>query len=149
MDDTAAIHNILLERDAVGFVARDWNLVKDDFDDDMFMGSSAENGPLRLIYPTLESYRDSWLRQARELEGCDPVTLKRQLLEAMSLRTVEILHGRALVTKVIKGQLDGPAGPIKLDWVTYYFLRCDQRVNRWKITGFVGYLAHDWKVSTS
>ncbi len=146
--DTArhAIWEMLVTRDIEAFITQDWNLVADDFSEDQFFGLNARylNNPdsWRLDYPTLQSYRDEWLRQSRECalaEYDEP--LGEALFRVTHLRDIDINLHRAVVHKKFNGvvaRADGTSDTF--NWQTLYF--CTAVDNDWKISGFVGYLPY-------
>lgn len=144
MTATAAIHEILIERDIAAFVAGDWDAVQQDFDADAFTGYSGASGFMRLEFPSLDGYRSSWLEQAAQFRGLDPARLAEQLHAAQRLDRIEISGDRALATKLFDGVVEGPSGAQRLAWTTYYFLRRSPHDDRWLITGFAGYLPERW-----
>jgi hypothetical protein len=139
------IHEILIERDITTFIRADWEAAAQDFDAEQFSGLSAESGRLQLRYPTLESYRDSWLSQAVELSGPDRGVSERQLRSIQRIERIEVSGERALAVKVFAGELRAASGGVRrLDWTTFYSLRHDDAAQRWLITGFVGYIPEGW-----
>src|SRR4051812_49359797 len=66
--DRRAIWQLLMEHDFEAFVQQDWTIVKDDFANEGFLGIDAglsiEPDTWKLKYPSVDSYRDEWLRQA-------------------------------------------------------------------------------------
>ncbi len=143
--DVAEITEITLTRDTAAFVHRDWKRVESDFDAEVFVGyrgGQPLGGPWEIGFPTLESYRDLWLKDAEaQTRGVPPEVLEQQLLAACRLAQIEIRGGWALVRKEFDGTVGPASTPIELRWRTYYFLRRDS--DRWRITGFVGYLPFD------
>lgn len=143
--DVARIIEMLYERDTEAFARADWSSVQDDFDAENFVGYSGggpEGGPWKLNFPTLEAYRDEWLRQANDLLGqVAGEQIRSDLLASSRIASVEIDGDHGLVHKVF----DGEAGPAnarrRLFWQTYYFVR--KRRGQWRITGFAGYLPND------
>ena len=75
--DRAAIWDMLMPRDFAAFAAQDWSMVADDFDGTRFLGIHAHFSPNEdewdAGFPTLEAYRDEWLRQAASSRS--PATL--------------------------------------------------------------------------
>lgn len=140
----SAIHEILIERDIAAFVAGDWDAVQPDFVADAFTGYSGASGAMRLQFPSLDSYRSSWLEQAAQFRGLNPTRLAEQLHAAQRLDHIEISGDRALATKLFDGVVESPSGAQRLAWTTYYFLCRDSGEGRWLITGFAGYLPESW-----
>ena len=65
--DRAFIWEMLMPRDFEAFAAQDWSMVANDFDEVRFLGIHAHNSPNQddwnAAFPTLQAYRDEWLRQ--------------------------------------------------------------------------------------
>lgn len=144
--DRRAIWEMLVERDIRAFVEQDWSMVESDFIAEGFMGIDGRglSNPdgWQITYPTLEAYRDEWLRQAKmtaETEFAEE--LEPALIHATTLRDIEIAGDLALVHKKFDGSVakkDG--GSVVLNWQSLY---CCRKVHgEWKITGFTGYLPH-------
>lgn len=143
--DRHALWNILIARDSDAFAAVNWTLCDGDFAHDRFEGISANGSfdPIAwtLRYPTVESYRDDWLRMAeRFLTVPLAATPHRELLYRMqSFAKVEIAAGRAIVWKQFWADeplTNGERYLISAQSV-YRLLHID---GAWKIVGFVGYL---------
>ena len=134
---------MLVERDIAAFVAADWSLVEQDFAAEQFAGYSGKSNPdhWRITFPTLNAYRDEWLRQAKNFAA---VTLQSMsvsdfLYETTVLRDIEIAGDLAMAHKKFDGRAMTTAGqPLVLNWQTIYWLR--RSSSGWKITGFLGYL---------
>lgn len=135
--DEPAIRTMLYERDIDAFLDRDWGQVQDCFDPAVFCGYRGDD-PLgwTVGYPTLDSYRDDWLRQAQTFAGEDREPLRSALVNLCRIADVQIAGGRAVVRKEFDGQVQTGAQTHTFAWVTYYFLR--QEGSDWLITGFVG-----------
>lgn len=143
--DRHAIWEALVERDIYAFLAQDWSLVAEDFCEDGFVGHSGPANPeeWRISYPSLASYREAWIEQARDfakvrLQGREKADF---LFEATELSRIEIDGDQALAHKKFDGRAKAIDGPdVVLKWQTLYRLR---RIDgRWKLTGFLGYLPH-------
>ena len=142
--DRGAIWSMLVERDIDAFLARDWSRVEDDFIADGFLGIDAGRSPdpdsWRIGFPTLDAYRDEWLRQAAATAAtvyADDV--RSAIHRATTLSQIDIAGNVAVAHKKFDGSIrkrDGTADV--LHWQTLYFCR---RVGvAWKLTGFVGYM---------
>lgn len=142
--DRAAIWEMLVPRDIDAFLARDWGRVAEDFVATGFLGLHGQFSDLpdswRLAFPTVEAYRDEWLRQAEATAAtayAEP--LRPALFRAMSLRDIDLAGDAAVARKRFDGTIaraDG--GRDTLRWQTLYF--CRREGARWRIAGFVGYL---------
>jgi len=130
--------------DIDAFLAEDWSMCQKDFVDTYFMGIDAQHSDnpdnWKLSYPTLDAYRDDWLRQARAFADIACIEDKREaLFRATTLEKIEIQDDAALLHKKFDGNItktDGETLPIL--WQTLYKMK---RIDStWKITGFVGYM---------
>ena len=130
--------------DIDAFLAEDWSLCQEDFMDTYFMGIDAQHSDnpdsWKLNYPTLDAYRDDWLRQAKAFANVTYTEDKRAaLFQATTLEKIEIQGDAALLHKKFNGSIakaDGETLPIV--WQTLYKMK--KIDNEWKITGFVGYM---------
>ena len=143
--DRHAIWETLMRRDLDAFVEKDWARVERDFDPDRFEGITAGGSPnprdWRLTYPTLESYRDDWLKEADDflkmpLRNGSP----RELIWKMSsLDEIEIQGDRALChKKFVANEALADGRQYAVCCQTLY--RMHRVRGEWKIAGFVGYL---------
>ncbi|ABS16595.1 MULTISPECIES: hypothetical protein [Brucella/Ochrobactrum group] len=144
--DREQIWEMLVRRDIEAFVSQDWSLVADDFDEVRFLGIHAHNDRdpdnWDAGFPTLASYRDEWLRQAAESAAVEYAeSLADGIFRATNLSVIDITGDVALARKKFDGTIARKDGTIdRLNWQTLYFCRRDGA--RWKITGFVGYMAY-------
>jgi len=144
--DREQIWEMLVRRDIEAFVSQDWSLVVDDFDEARFLGIHAHNdrNPDKWDagFPTLASYRDEWLRQAAESAAVEYAeSLAEGIFRATDLSVIDITGDVALARKKFDGTIARKDGSVdRLNWQTLYFCRRDKA--RWKITGFVGYMAY-------
>lgn len=142
--DRRYLWEMLVNRDIKAFVSQDWEMVKDDFMADGFMGIDAGKqhnvDKWQLKYPSLESYQTEWLSQAEEFAQVDLVEDKEDAFHRVTvLQDIEIRDNFALLHKKFFGPMqkkDG--GQIETDWQTLY--RCKKVGNEWKIVGFTGYM---------
>ncbi|MEN3397921.1 hypothetical protein ABC425_14960 [Brucella melitensis] len=144
--DREQIWEMFVRRDIEAFIAEDWSMVADDFDEARFLGIHAHNNPAPdkwdAGFPTLASYRDEWLRQAAEsaaIEYAEP--LAEGIFRATDLSVIDITGDVALARKKFDGTIARKDGTQdRLNWQTLDFCRRDG--NFWKITGFGGYMAY-------
>lgn len=141
-----AIWEMLVARDIEAFISQDWGLVENDFLADEFFGLHAHGlknpDSWRMRFPSLDVYRDEWLRQAdlsSQTAYAEP--LKDALFRTTHLRDIDISGERAVVHKKFDGVIPCSDGTTEtLNWQTLYF--CKQQSGHWKITSFVGYMPH-------
>ena len=144
--DRAQIWEMLVERDIAAFVGQDWSMVAGDFDENRFLGIHAHNSAnpddWNAAFPALAIYRDEWLRQAAETaatEFAEP--LADGIFRATRLTDIDITGDVAVARKKFDGTIRRADGSDDvLNWQTLYF--CRKASNRWKITGFVGYMKY-------
>jgi hypothetical protein len=140
-----ALWEMLVRRDFESFLAADWSAMEPDFWAEGFCGIDAHGSvdPARwtIAFPTVESYRDEWLRQARQFEQHRFAGLEKLafLFAVARLERIEIVGPRALAHKKFDGQattVDGQTVTLRFQSI-FHLVRIE---NRWKIAGFVGYL---------
>ncbi len=142
--DRHALWEMLVRRDIDAFLAGDWSMVAEDFVADHFLGLHghflADPDSWRLAFPTVEAYREEWLRQAAETaETRFAEPLREALFRATNLRDIDVLGDRAVLHKKFDGRIRKADGTdLRLDWQTLYF--CSKSGGRWRIAGFVGYI---------
>jgi hypothetical protein len=121
-------------------------MVASDFIEAQFLGidgRGADNPDgWRIGFPTLASYRDEWLRQAKESQAVAYAEDRGAAIHrATTLIDIEISGDVALAHKKFDGSIaraDG--GKDVLNWQSLYFCRRDNGV--WRLTGFAGYLPY-------
>ncbi|MFK0683536.1 hypothetical protein SD208_04355 [Ochrobactrum sp. BD67] len=144
--DREQIWEMLVRRDIEAFVSQDWSLVADDFDELRFLGIHAHNDrdpdKWDAGFPTLATYRDEWLRQAAESAAVEYAeSLAEGIFRATDLNVIDITGDVAVARKKFDGTIARKDGSVdRLNWQTLYF--CRREGARWKITGFVGYMAY-------
>ncbi len=132
--------------DIDAFLAEDWSYCAGDFCATHFIGIDAQryDNPDRwkLTYPSLDAYKEDWLRQAKTFAAISCLEDKREaLFRATILEEIEIRDGAALLHKKFKGQLTQTDGKIlPINWQTLY--KMHKMEEEWKITGFVGYMPY-------
>lgn len=144
--DRAAIWEMLVRRDIEAFVTQDWGMVSGDFDEQRFLGIHAHNSTnpddWDAAFPALSVYRDEWLRQAAESAATAYAeTLSAGIHRATRLAEIDISGDVAVARKKFDGTIKRADGTDdRLNWQTLYF--CRKAGDRWKITGFVGYMKY-------
>lgn len=145
--DRAQIWDMIVRRDIEAFVSQDWSLVADDFDEIRFLGIHAhgEVNPDKwdVAFPTLTAYRDEWLRQAAESAATQYAeSLAEGVHRATRLDVIDITGDVAVARKKFDGAIEKADGTHdRLNWQTLYF--CRRHEDRWRITGFVGYMVNN------
>ena len=135
----------LVRADSEAFALGDWSRVEDDFDEASFEGircqQSANPDDWRIAFADLASYRDNWLKAAKEFVGKQFVGLTP--LEALYVRShlfvIEIAGDRALAHKQFYGDVALADGSL-ITGRRQTLYRLHKRGDRWKIVGFLGYL---------
>ena len=144
--DRSAIWTMLVPRDIKAYVQADWSMVADDFVAGDFMGINGNrlDNPdgWTISFPTLDDYRDEWLRQAHEGQKTQYAEdVEAGIHRATSLTETEISGERAVAHKKFNGEIRKADGGVdRLNWQTLYF--CRKVGGQWKLTGFVGYLPY-------
>jgi enamine deaminase RidA (YjgF/YER057c/UK114 family) len=143
-EDRAYLWEMLVNRDIKAFVAQDWNMVSDDFVAEGFMGIDAGKqsnvDKWELKYPDLASYKEEWLKQAKDFAQIDLIEDKEDAFHRVTvLQDIEIKGDFALLHKKFFGAMKKKDdGEIPTDWQTLY--RCRKVNGTWKIIGFTGYM---------
>jgi hypothetical protein len=144
--DRRAIWDMLVVRDIAAFVGQDWAMVAGDFIEEGFTGVHAHKSPnpdeWTLAFPTLAAYREEWLRQAAESASAKfAEPLGEGIHRATRLEQIEISGDSAIAHKKFDGKIALADGSFDiLNWRTLYI--CRRHQGSWKISGFVGYMAH-------
>src|SRR5688500_3806682 len=138
----------LVAADSDAFAAGDWRSIETDFDAEHFEGvrchNSANPDDWEIAFPTLASYRDSWLTAAREFAAkrFAGLTNRQAVYARTRLDRVDINGDRALCHKKFSGVLTLADGtPHGGNRQTLYRLhRRGGGHASWKIVGFLGFL---------
>lgn len=144
--DRHAIWDMLVARDIKAFIAADWSMVADDFIEENFIGldGGKQGNPdgWTMGFPNLESYKNEWLRQAKEFSSVEwGEEVDDALFRITHLRDIEIVGDSALAHKKFIGGIKKEDGNIlPTEWQTLY--RCRKVNGNWKIAGFLGYIPH-------
>jgi hypothetical protein len=131
--------------DSEAFAAGDWKMIENDFDAEHFEGLRAMNSTnpddWQIVFPSLESYRDSWLALSAEFRkqkfaGLSPLEV---LYARCSLGRIVINEDRAFAVKKFVGIVQRENGStISGSRQTVY--RLHHLNGQWKIVGFLGFL---------
>jgi hypothetical protein len=139
-----AIWEMLVRKDIDGFVAGDWSLFADSFTCDGFAGLDAKGSldpaDWTLAFPTVESYRDRWLADARRSAATNYAESRREALyRATKMRDIRVESATATARKTFNDAIALADGGVeRLNWQSIFF--CSKHEGSWKITGFVGFL---------
>jgi hypothetical protein len=143
--DRHEIWQRLVAADCEAFASSNWSMIEGDFDAESFEGvrcfHSANPDDWQIVFPTLASYRDSWLAAAKEFLGRKFSTVSH--LDALLARThldkIDIHGDRALAHKKFYGEVLYDDGSVLADRRQTLF-RLRRRADGWKISGFFGQL---------
>lgn len=144
--DRRAIWEMLVPRDIDAFIAADWTMVQGDFIAPGFLGIDAgrSGNPdgWRIGFPTLDAYREAWLRQAQAAAAVAYAEdLRTAIFRATDLADIEVIGDIAVAHKKFDGAIAKADGTQDLlNWQTMYFARRLDGV--WRLTGFVGYMPY-------
>jgi hypothetical protein len=135
----------LVQVDSEAFVAADFSMIEEDFDAQNFEGIrcslSANPDDWKIVFADLASYRENWLKAAREFG--QKKLAKHTPLEAIMARThldeIEIAGSRALAHKKFYGEIPLADGST-LSGNRQTIYRLHKRNGVWKIVGFLGFL---------
>lgn len=142
--DEAALWQMLIFRDVNAFAACDWAAHEADFLKDSFLGIAGNKSDRpegwSPAFPTLDSYRDNWLGDARAAAArADADTLRAAHFAASRLVKITVNGDLALAIKRFDGEVTYRDGATeRLEWQTAYI--CRRARGRWWIAGFVGFL---------
>jgi len=142
--DKHAIWDMLVRKDIDGFVAGDWSIFADCFVGRGFIGLDAQGSldPARwaLAFPTVESYRDRWLADARRSAATAYAESRRDALyRATNMRDIRVVGATATARKTFDDAIAlANGGAERLNWQSIFF--CSKADGAWKLTGFVGFL---------
>ncbi len=142
--DRRYIWDMLVHRDIDAFIAGDWSMVDGDFVREGFLGLDAKGSDNPdtwcVSFPTLEVYRDEWLRQSAETAKIAfAEDLRTGIFRATNLLHIEVTGNIAVAHKKFDGTIAKSDGTKDvLNWQTLYFVRKVGEV--WKLTGFIGYM---------
>ncbi|MBB5538838.1 hypothetical protein [Rhizobium giardinii] len=139
-----AIWEMLVRKDVDGFVNEDWSIFANSFKYDGFCGldakASLDPADWEVRFPTVETYRDAWLCDARRAAATEYGEDRRKaLFRATNMLDIRVEGHTATARKTFDDAIalaDG--GSQRLNWQSVFF--CTMEDHAWKITGFVGYL---------
>jgi hypothetical protein len=142
--DRYAIWEMLVQRDIRAFVTGNWDAHFADFAPDLFFGIdgrfSDNPDSWQATFADIARYREAWLAGSAELAGqIMPSNLEQALFALTTLNEIQVVSDFAMARKKFDGTIPlAEAEPAVLRWQTLYF--CRRIENRWRITGFLGYL---------
>jgi hypothetical protein len=146
--DRNEIWQRLVAADCEAFADGNWSMIESDFDAESFEGVRCFHSPnpddWKIAFPTLASYRDSWLKAAKEFRDRKFATVShlKALLARTHLHEIEICGDRALAHKKFYGEVPYDDGSVLADSRQTLF-RLHRRNGVWKIVGFFGQLPLD------
>ena len=138
------IWEMCVRRDLEAYLAADWTRCADDFKSEGFVGWDAghNHDPLKwkVTFPSLDSYRESWLIDAQNFKKQKlPADIREQLYQLLSLVRIELKNDTGIVHKKFNGVLKiNSNSEKKLAWQSIFFLKKEN--HRWLQAGFIGYL---------
>src|SRR6266542_6567133 len=143
--DRHHIWHRLIQIDSEAFALGDWSIIEPDFDRDHFEGircnHSLNPDDWTIFFPDVASYRDNWLKASAEFRAKQ--FLHHTPLEALLARTrldrIDINRSRALAHKKFSGDIPLADGTF-LSGSRQTLYRLHKRLDRWRITGFLGFL---------
>ncbi|GAD29511.1 hypothetical protein [Photobacterium leiognathi] len=144
--DRCEIWDMLVSRDINAYCHADWSKVENDFEASEFFAINANKNPdpsrWTLSFPSLELYRDEWLRQALHSQQTEYAEcLEEAIHRATTLNEITIDGDRALARKQFNGAIKRRDNENEvLLWQTLYYLK--RTIEGWKICGFTGYLPY-------
>jgi hypothetical protein len=132
----------LVARDSEAFVAKDWSRVGGDFDRDRFEGITANDSAnprdWKVVYPTLEPYRDDWLRAAEDFVKMPLAhgTPRDLIYKLTTMDHVEIAGDRALCHKKFVATEALKSGA-RYIIASESLFRMHRIRGEWKVAGFI------------
>jgi hypothetical protein len=143
--DRHVIWERLIAADCDAFSRGDWSVIEADFDADAFEGvrcfHSTNPDDWKIVFPTLEEYRVSWLAASEEFRAkrfANPSHCE-VLLARNHLDLIDVAGDRALAHKKFYGDVSMEDGSRLADRRQTLF-RLHKRDGKWKIIGFLGQL---------
>lgn len=143
-NDRFNIWELLIRRDFEAFLRQDWEAVQGDYLSEEFHGIDFQKTPQssswKLGYPSLASYRTSWLSDSAKFNQTPLFFDPRKILYACCrLEYWDLQADIGIVHKVFDGVFPVHGkNPIEMRWRSIFILRRSDA--QWKIAGFVGYI---------
>ena len=144
--DRHELWEMLVRRDIDAFLAVDWPMIEGDFVHAGFFGidgcKSIDTDKWKPTFPSVNAYRDEWLRQALDMQKVAvPGEVREALFKLTNLTQIDIDGDLALLHKKFDGTVPMADGSFEhLSWQTLYL--CARNDGRWNIRGFFGYLPY-------
>lgn len=142
--DRHAIWEMLVRKDVDGFVAQDWTIFAPSFKFEGFCGldatGSLDPADWQVRFPTVEAYRDAWLRDAQRSASTRYGEDRRNaLFRASNMLDIRVVGQTASTRKTFNDKIALEEGGFQvLNWQSVFF--CTKEDGAWKISGFVGFL---------
>ncbi|HEX4412366.1 MAG TPA: hypothetical protein VH107_01975 [Lacipirellulaceae bacterium] len=143
--DRHFIWDRLVAVDCEAFANGDWSQIEPDFDLASFEGIRCFHSPnpdeWKIIFPDLDSYRDSWLAASEAYRAMRPVGHSHfeALLARCHLNEIDVVGDRAMALKKFYGEVPLADGTTLANRrQTLYRLHKQNGI--WKIVGFFGQL---------
>jgi hypothetical protein len=143
--DRHVLWDRLIRADSDAFVAGDWAAIEIDFDAENFegirCGDSTDPADWRIAFPTLASYRNSWLAASRQFlaRRFSGLTHRQAIYARTHLVRIDITGNRALCHKQFFGVLPLADGTT-LTGSRQTLYRAHRRGGVWRVVGFLGQL---------
>lgn len=145
--DRHTIWERLVAADCEAFAATDWSMIEPDFHAESFEGircfASINPDDWRLVYGSVDGYRDAWLEQSKNFRAKRFIglTAREAIYRRTRLYEIEIVGTRAVCHKKFTGDIPLEDGSVHTgSSQTLYRLR--KIDGRWRIVGFVGALPY-------
>lgn len=143
--DRHTIWDRLIVADTEAFAVGDWQRIDADFDPTRFEGlramDSCDPALWQIVFPTLQSYRDNWLKSADEFRRKKFVGLTHRdaLYARCRLDRIDINGERAIAVKKFSGTVPCEDGS-SISGRRQTLYRLHRIAGHWKVVGFVGFL---------
>jgi hypothetical protein len=137
----------LVAADCEAFATTDWSMIEPDFHAASFEGircfASINPDDWRLVYGSVDGYRDAWIEQSKAFRAKRFVglTAREAIYRRTRLNDIEIVGTRAVCHKKFTRDLPLEDGSVHTG-SSQTLYRLHKIDGRWQIVGFVGYLPY-------